>query len=102
MEIGTRIRNIRLSKQMKLTEVARKANISQSYLSDIEKGRTIPSIEKLLAICSVLHISPGDFFGQSAPLPPDMLLLLENMKRLTPAERKYLNTFIAEMLKRNE
>lgn len=101
MDIGTRIKNIRLSKNLKAIDIAQKAYIAQSYYSDIETGRTTPSIDKLSAICDVLDISLGDFFGEVTLLSPDIIQLLENIKKLTESERKYLNTFIEEILKRN-
>ncbi|WP_152540378.1 helix-turn-helix domain-containing protein [Sporolactobacillus terrae] len=74
---------------------------SQSYLSDIEKGRTMPSIDKLSSICTALEISLGDFFGQEYHLYSDIIQLMDNVKKLTDKERQYLNTFIEEILKRN-
>ena len=38
-------------------DVAKTAHISTSYLSDIERGRTIPSITKLDAILTALGVT---------------------------------------------
>ncbi|GGK32995.1 XRE family transcriptional regulator [Caldalkalibacillus thermarum] len=99
MNIGKRIRELRLSKDMKVIELAKKAHISQPYLSDIEKGRTTPSIDKLSALCDALGISLGEFFGYSPELPPDLLQLLETAKKLSPEERKALNEYLKVRLK---
>ncbi|GAB2570660.1 helix-turn-helix domain-containing protein [Gracilibacillus alcaliphilus] len=100
MNIGNRIRNLRLAKQMKTTEVARKAFISQPYLSDIERGRTTPSIDKLQAICDVLGISLSEFFGETMELPPNTQQLLKTIQQLTDEEQQQLNNFIELILKR--
>lgn len=94
MNIGKRIRDLRNAKGMKVTELARKAYISQPYLSDIEKGRTTPSIDKLTSLCKALNISLGDFFGQTPGLSPDLLSLIESAKRLTPEQQRALQNFI--------
>lgn len=99
MNIGNRIRELRLAKGLKVIELAQKAHISQPYLSDIEKGRTTPSIDKLTSICEALNISLGEFFGQPTDLPPDLLQLIETAKKLTPEERKALNEYLQIRLK---
>ncbi|MGN8648149.1 helix-turn-helix domain-containing protein [Gracilibacillus sp. HCP3S3_G5_1] len=100
MDIGKRIKNIRLAKGMKLTEVAKKAFISQPYLSDIENGRTTPSIDKLAAICEVLDTSLSEFFGVEKELSAETQRLIENVKQLTEEEVQSLGNFIEIMLKR--
>ncbi|WP_367618009.1 helix-turn-helix domain-containing protein [Weizmannia agrestimuris] len=62
MDIGIRIKNIRTAKGLRGNEVAKKAFISQSYLSDIENGRTTPSLDKLSTICDALEISLAELF----------------------------------------
>ena len=81
VKIGERIRNLREAKNLKVTELAKKAYISQPYLSDIEKGRTMPSIDKLKTICDALEISLSEFFGELSELPPDLIKLIENTKK---------------------
>ena len=54
MKIGEKIKKIRLSKGIKQVELAKLANISNTYLSDIEKGRTNPSINTLTKIVHAL------------------------------------------------
>lgn len=54
MKIGEKIKTIRLSKGIKQIELAKMAGISNTYLSDIEKGRTNPSIKTLAKIVHAL------------------------------------------------
>lgn len=44
-------------------DLAEKAGISQSFLCDIEQGRSKPSIDTALKIAEVLNISDVKFFG---------------------------------------
>lgn len=44
-------------------ELAEKVGISQSFLCDIEQGRSKPSIDTALKIAEVLNISDVKFFG---------------------------------------
>ncbi|MCJ7841273.1 helix-turn-helix domain-containing protein [Lederbergia sp. NSJ-179] len=102
MDIGKRIRNLRESKKLKVTELAKKSFISQPYLSDIEKGKTQPSIDTLKAICNALEIGIGDFFGKLPELSPTIIQLINDAKKLTDEEVKSLGAFIATFVKERE
>ncbi len=54
--IGGRIREERLKRNLKQCELAGKAKISNSYLSDIEVGRTDPSLKTLERIAKALEM----------------------------------------------
>jgi transcriptional regulator with XRE-family HTH domain len=99
LDIGQRIHYLRKLKGMKVVELAKKAYISQPYLSDIEKGRSTPSIDTLTAICGALEITLGEFFGHAPDLPPDLLQLMEKAKQLDPEERQALTQYLTIRLK---
>lgn len=101
MNIGKRIRNLRNAKDLGVTELANKSFISQSYLSDIEAGRTTPSLDKLSIICNSLGISLSDFFGGTSELPASLIRLLKNAEKLTEDEIELLSNFLEAILKRN-
>lgn len=64
---GEKIKNIRLSKKLGLNETAKKAGISGSYLSNIEKGiKTNPSTETLEKIADALNVSINEFFDKDS------------------------------------
>ncbi|MFD1362317.1 helix-turn-helix domain-containing protein [Lentibacillus salinarum] len=102
MDIGKRIRNLRTAKNYSVTELANKAYISQSYLSDIEKGRTAPSIDKLKVICDSLDISLSEFFGTVPELPTELIRLVENARKLTDDEIRLLSNFLEALTERNK
>jgi transcriptional regulator with XRE-family HTH domain len=54
--IGETIKRERLKKSLKQYELAEKASISNTYLSDIEVGRTSPSLKTLNNIAKALEI----------------------------------------------
>jgi len=61
-DIGLRLKKIRLEKDMKIAEVAEKANIAQSSLSYIENGTNSPSVKTFEAICNALGVKPSNIF----------------------------------------
>jgi transcriptional regulator with XRE-family HTH domain len=56
MNIGITLRNIRKRKGLSQQDLALKANISRTYISQIEKGECNPTIDILDSICKVLEI----------------------------------------------
>ena len=56
------IRNIRLARGMKMTELARRSNLSLSAVSKIEKGVRRLNQNQLLNICNILECKLSDIF----------------------------------------
>ena len=54
--IGEKIKCERLKKSLKQYELAKKAGISNTFLSDIEVGRTSPSLKTLDKIAKALGV----------------------------------------------
>ena len=62
LEIGKRIRVLRLERGMQQTELADKLEISQTNMSNIERGRTGVTIQNLLKMRKILGCNMNDFF----------------------------------------
>ena len=58
--IGRRIANARKASQMTQAELSEKIDISEKYLSRIERGKQLPSIVIIARICEILHISADE------------------------------------------
>lgn len=65
--IGDKLKTCRKSKKLSLKQLCEKTNnqISVSFLSDIENGRSNPSLEKLKLIAGVLDIPVSYFLEDS-------------------------------------
>ncbi|WP_024621583.1 helix-turn-helix domain-containing protein [Metaclostridioides mangenotii] len=57
MKVGRKIKEERMKKKIKQIELAKKVGISNTFLSDIEVGRSNPSIDTLRKIAEVLEVS---------------------------------------------
>jgi transcriptional regulator with XRE-family HTH domain len=62
--VGEVLRRRRLEQKRTLAEVARAANVSVQYLSEVERGRKEPSSEVLAAVCDSLRIELSDLLGE--------------------------------------
>ena len=62
--IGQRIRYYRQQLGFKQIDLARRANINQGFLSEIERGKRKPSPSSLQAIAVALDIAPAVLIGE--------------------------------------
>ena len=62
--IGEKLRTVRQERKMSLRDLADKAEISASMLSQIETGKVFPSVRSLYGIASALAVSIDYFFPE--------------------------------------
>jgi transcriptional regulator with XRE-family HTH domain len=69
VELGERLRAIRQLRRKTLKEVATAAAVSESFLSQLERGRTNATIATLQRLATALGIEVSDLFATSAARP---------------------------------
>ncbi len=62
--LGERLRLRRKALKLTLQEVADQAGFSVGFISQIERGITVPSLVSLISVCRVLKVEIGSFFKQ--------------------------------------
>ena len=62
--IGDRIKVLRKDQKLTLKDLSEKANISISFLSDIENSRSKPSLERLNDIATALGTTTSYLMGE--------------------------------------
>jgi transcriptional regulator with XRE-family HTH domain len=62
-EIGRRLRTIRLERGLSQTELADKLGVTQPNISAVEIGRRGITIQQLVKLCRVLHVSPDEILA---------------------------------------
>jgi transcriptional regulator with XRE-family HTH domain len=67
--VGERLRAIRQLRRKTLKEIALAAGISESFLSQLERGRTNATIATLQRLSTALGIEVSDLFTTGAPQP---------------------------------
>ncbi len=65
MNIGTLIRRARKQQKLTLKNVAKKAAISEGFLSQVENDVNSPSVDTLVRICNAIGIDAGDIITQA-------------------------------------
>lgn len=62
MDIGAKIKRIRLSNQLTLEELANRSELTKGFLSQLERDLTSPSVATLENILEALGTNLKDFF----------------------------------------
>ena len=106
--MGNRLRTIRTRRRATLRQVADRAGLSESFLSQVERGVASPSIASLQRIAGALNVSVADLFEpdgvRSQPRVlgresrPSLALGTRGRKfLLTPRPLENLEVFIGEL-----
>lgn len=66
MEIGKKIRELRVRKGLTQEELADRSELSKGFISQLERDLTSPSITTLIDLLQCLGTTPGEFFREEA------------------------------------
>jgi transcriptional regulator with XRE-family HTH domain/quercetin dioxygenase-like cupin family protein len=69
--LGSRLKDVRLKAGLSLRELARQASVSPSFVSQIENGKSQPSVATLYVFSQLLDVSVDELFEQKEPEAPD-------------------------------
>ena len=68
LQLGPRIRALRRARQVTLRELAERAGVTESFLSQVEREVTSPSIASVQRIARALDLGIAELFVDEAPL----------------------------------
>ena len=67
MEIGSKIKELRIKMNLTQEELANRCELSKGFISQVERDLTSPSIATLLDILETLGTNINDFFNDNTP-----------------------------------
>jgi transcriptional regulator with XRE-family HTH domain len=109
MNIGETIRNYRLQKGMSQGDIEKRTGLLRCYLSRVENGHTIPSLDTLSKIANAMELPLGQFFvdqfsnGNKSlpPLTEEEVRFLNQIRRysmnLNDSDRKLVLAMVKKM-----
>jgi transcriptional regulator with XRE-family HTH domain len=68
MDIGTKIRTLRLGNNLTQEELAGRLDLTKGYISQLENNLTSPSLQTLFSLLEVLGTDIHEFFGREEEL----------------------------------
>jgi transcriptional regulator with XRE-family HTH domain len=88
INIGATIRAFRLQKSMSQGDIEKRTGLLRCYLSRVENGHTVPSLETLQKIASALDLPLGQFFSEDTVREvPGLSLNEDEIRFLTQVQR---------------
>ncbi|MFB3813134.1 MAG: helix-turn-helix domain-containing protein [Terriglobales bacterium] len=110
MNIGETIRNFRLQKGMSQGDIEKRTGLLRCYLSRVENGHTIPSLDTLAKIAQAMDVPLGQFFADAGgaegsrhlpQLSEDEVRFLTQIRRyssnLNDSDRKLVLAMVKKM-----
>jgi transcriptional regulator with XRE-family HTH domain len=86
MVIGRRLRNLREEKNLSQGDIEKRAGLLRCYISRVENGHTVPSLETLERLAAALEVPLYQLFYEGDEPPP-----LPNLSARQNAEDLALN-----------
>ena len=110
MNIGETIRSYRLQKGMSQGDIEKRTGLLRCYLSRVENGHTIPSLDTLAKIAGAMELPLSQFFAESGhtngskglpQLSDDEVRFLSQIRRysvsLNDSDRKLVLAMVKKM-----
>src|SRR3954447_1346 len=107
IDVGERLRELRRFRRATLRTIADRSGLSESFLSQVERGRSSASIASLRRIADALGVSIADLFDQDSASGPRVLRredrpalsfgVLGRKLLLTPGPLQNLEVFVGEL-----
>ena len=110
MDIGITIRSFRLQRGMSQGDIEKRTGLLRCYLSRVENGHTIPSLDTLAKIAGAMEIALSQFFAESGhtngskglpQLSEDEVRFLSQVRRysvsLNDSDRKLVLAMVKKM-----
>jgi transcriptional regulator with XRE-family HTH domain len=95
MDVGTRLTRFRESKKISKNKLAQESGVTQGFISQVELGNRLPTLEVLNRICSALGLTLSEFFADQAPeVPPEVRRVCDKLQKLTPDKLKILESVL--------
>ena len=87
--IGSTIRDFRLQKGMSQGDIEKRTGLLRCYLSRVENGHTVPSLETLQKIAGALELQLAQFFAEDPIREVAALNLSEDEIRFLTQVQRY-------------
>ncbi len=100
-KVGRQIQQLRKQKGYTQEQLAEMIDLSTNYLSDIERGKSFPRPEKLVAIMNTLGCSADDLFQDvmDAGYQVKVSRLADRLAHLTPENQQLVMDLLDVLLK---
>ena len=92
MLVGDRLRELREHKNLSQGHIEKRTGLLRCYISRVENGHTVPTIETLEKWCRALEVKLYQVFyeGENPPVPPQPIKANGRLSGVNRAEARFL------------
>ena len=98
-EFPTRLAKLRTKKGVSSREMSLSIGQNTGYISNIETKHVLPSMPTFFQICDYLGISPRDFFDNETEHPQELIILINNLKKLNYEQLHNIASIVEDLAK---
>ena len=95
--IAERLAKLRTEMGVSARDMSLSMGQAHNYVSNIENGKSSPSVQGFFYICEYLKISPRDFFDEGNTNPSLLNELIEELKPLNSTALEHVLGFVREL-----
>lgn len=100
MGIGSKLRDLRIRKNLTQEELGERVDLTKGYISQLEHNQSSPSMETFFDLLNVLGQSPAEFFTEERK--PQLVYPVADQTEFTDAERGYTLRWLVPESNENE
>ena len=95
--IRTRITQLRMEKGISEYQMNLELGQNKGYIQAISSGRSLPSLQQFLKICSYFDLTPKEFFDTEANCPQLMRQTINELRFLNEDDLKLLKAIVERL-----
>ena len=100
--IRTRITQLRMEKGISEYQMSLELGQNKGYIQAISSGRSVPSLQQLLKICSYFEVAPQDFFDTEINCPKLVRQVINAIRDLNEKDLQLLLTIVERLHETSE
>ncbi len=89
-----RLTKLRTEKGVSARDMSLSIGQAPGYINALENRHGFPSMQVFFYICEYLEVSPAEFFNDGSSYPIEYQEIMNNLKKLSPENRKSIETII--------
>lgn len=103
LKVGTRLKKARIDRKMTQAQLAEEVDLSDNYISSIERGKAIPSLETFIMICNALDVTADMMLTDSVYRTNEYLKesIAVKLARCSKRNMRIIERFIDLLLEEN-
>lgn len=103
LKIGPRLKKARIDKKLTQAQLAEEIDLSNNYISNIERGTSIPSLETFVMLCNALDVTADMMLTDSVYRSSEYLKesIAVKLSRCSKKNMRIIERFIDLLLEEN-